>query len=95
LSGTTEHEHRKRAAHHVTGKDGRNCYPGGLPASGGVYFFREGWNPSGTRFVAFIKDPANNLFEAYSMTANGTDVRYLYHISITTQAIIPGAMTIT
>jgi hypothetical protein len=29
------------------------------------------------------------------MTANGTDVRYLYHISITTQAIIPGAMTIT
>ena len=55
------------------------AYPRGLPASGGLYFFREGWNPSGTRFVAFIKDPANNLFEAYSMTANGTDVRYLYH----------------
>lgn len=55
------------------------AYPRGLPASGGLYFFREAWNPSGTRFVAFIKDPANNLFEAYSMTANGTDVRYLYH----------------
>jgi hypothetical protein len=55
------------------------AYPRGLPASGGLYFFREGWNPSGTRFVAFIKDPTNDLFEAYSMTENGTDVRYLYH----------------
>jgi len=55
------------------------AYPRGLPASGGLYFFREGWNPSGSRFVTFIKDPANNLFEAYSMTANGTDIRYLYH----------------
>lgn len=55
------------------------AYTSGRPASGGLYFFREGWNPSGTRFVAFIKDPANNLFEAYSMAANGTDVRYLYH----------------
>jgi hypothetical protein len=54
------------------------AYPSGRPTSGCLYFFREGWNPSGTRFVAFIKDPANNLFEAYSMTANGTDVRYLY-----------------
>jgi len=54
------------------------AYPRGIPASGGLYFFREGWNPSGTRFIAFIKNPANNLFEAYSMTATGTDVRYLY-----------------
>jgi hypothetical protein len=55
------------------------AYPRGRPASGSLYFFREGWNPSGTRFVAFIKDPANKLFEAYSMAADGTDVRYLYH----------------
>jgi hypothetical protein len=41
------------------------AYRGSRPASGGLYFFREGWNPSGKRFVAFIKDPANNLFEAY------------------------------
>jgi hypothetical protein len=54
------------------------AYPKGNPASGHVYFFREGWNPSGTRFVAFIKDPANKLFQAYSMTPQGTDVRYLY-----------------
>ena len=74
-----EHGYRKCAAHHVSGQDGRDRLPRGLPASGELYFFREGWNPSGTRFVAFIKDPANNLFEAYSMTADGKDVRYLYH----------------
>ncbi len=55
------------------------AYPKGLPPSGHLYFFREGWNPSGTRFVAFIKDPANQLFEAYSVAPDGTDVRYLYH----------------
>jgi hypothetical protein len=55
------------------------AYSRGRPASGALYFFREGWNPSGKRFVAFIKDPANNLFEAYSMAADGSDVRYLYH----------------
>lgn len=55
------------------------AYHRGRPASGCLYFFREGWNPSGTRFVAFVKDPDNELFEAYSMAANGTDVRHLYH----------------
>jgi hypothetical protein len=55
------------------------AYPKGLPPSGYLYFFREGWNPSGTRFVAFIKDAANHLFEAYSMAPDGTDVRYLYY----------------
>src|SRR5438128_2059128 len=54
------------------------AYPKGLPASGHLYFFREGWNPSGTRLVAFIKDHANNLFQAYSMTGEGSGVRYLY-----------------
>jgi hypothetical protein len=54
------------------------AYPKGLPASGHLYFFREGWNPSATRFVTFIKDHANNLFQAYSMAADGSNVRYLY-----------------
>jgi hypothetical protein len=54
------------------------AYPKGLPPSGHLYFFRTGWNPSGTRLVAFIKDPINNLYQAYSMTPQGTDVRYLY-----------------
>jgi hypothetical protein len=55
------------------------AYPRGRPASGALYFFREGWNPAGSRFVAFVKDPANQLFEAYSAAADGTDVRYFYH----------------
>lgn len=55
------------------------AYPRGNPASGHLYFFREGWNPSGTRLVTFIKDPANQLFQAYSMTPEGSDVRYLYY----------------
>jgi hypothetical protein len=54
------------------------AYPKGIPASGHLYFFREGWNPSGSRFIAFIKDPPNKLFEAYSMSASGTDIRPLY-----------------
>ena len=55
------------------------AYPGGMPSSGSFYVFREGWNPSGTRLIAFVKDPANRLFEGYSMAANGTDVRYFYY----------------
>ena len=54
------------------------AYPKGRPASGYLYFFREGWNPSGTRLVTFIKDHENQLFQAYSLTPEGSDVRYLY-----------------
>ena len=56
------------------------AYPNGIPSSACLYFFREGWNPSGTRFIAFIKDPENggSRDKAFSMTPNGTDVRYLY-----------------
>jgi len=56
----------------------RIAYPGGVPSSGCLYFFREGWNPSGSRFIAFVKDPDNKFDKAFSLTANGTDVRYLY-----------------
>jgi len=57
----------------------RIAYPAGLPSSGCLYIFREGWNPSGSRFIAFVKDPENKFDKAFSMTANGTDVRYLYN----------------
>lgn len=55
------------------------AFPEGPPSAGCLYVFREGWNPSGTRFIAFIKDPKNGFDKALSMTANGTDVRYLYN----------------
>ena len=47
------------------------AYPNGSPRSGCLYFFREGWNPSGTRFIAFVKDPENGFFKAFSMTTEG------------------------
>lgn len=56
----------------------RIVYPTGRPSAGCLYFFREGWNPAATRFIAFVKDPDNNISKAYSMTPNGSDVRYLY-----------------
>jgi hypothetical protein len=56
------------------------AYPQGRPASGCLYFFREGWNPSGTRFIAFVKDPENGFFKGFSMTAKGTDARALYDV---------------
>jgi len=54
------------------------AYPKGKPSTGHLYFFREGWNPSATRLVTFIKDPANNLSQAFSITPQGTEVRFLY-----------------
>lgn len=56
----------------------RTAYPNGAPSSGCLYIFREGWNPSGSRFIAFVKDPDNNLDKAFSMTGAGADVRYFY-----------------
>jgi hypothetical protein len=53
-------------------------FAGKPPASSSLYIFREGYNPSGSRFITFIKDPENKLSEAYSMASDGTDVRYLY-----------------
>ena len=57
----------------------RIAYPGGAPSSGCLYFFREGWNPAGSRFIAFVKDPGNGLDKAFSMTTTGADVRYFYN----------------
>ena len=54
------------------------AYPNGHPPAGCLYFFREGWNPSATRFIAFVKDPDNGFFKGFSMTPDGTDIRYLY-----------------
>jgi hypothetical protein len=53
-------------------------YPKGPPKSGCLYFFREGLNPSGTRFIAFIKDPEAKLSKAYSMRPDGSDIKFFY-----------------
>ncbi len=56
------------------------AYPQGQPSSGCFYIFREGWNPSGSRFIAFLKDPDNKFDKAFSMTPDGTDIRYFYNL---------------
>lgn len=49
-------------------------------SDGTLYIFREGWNPSGTRFIAFVKyvEKGKAKTYGYSMNPDGTDVRYLY-----------------
>ena len=46
-----------------------------------LYFFREGFNPSGTRFIFFVKDakPGERArTEGFSANLDGGDIRYLY-----------------
>ena len=46
-----------------------------------LYFFREGFNPSGTRFIFFVKDakPGERArTEGFSATREGEDIRYVY-----------------
>lgn len=46
-----------------------------------LYFFREGFNPSGDRFIFFVKNTepgAPVRTEGFSMNLDGTDTRYLY-----------------
>ncbi len=63
-------------------------YPRGLPSdtlNGRLYIFREGYNPSGNRFIAFVKDvriksPGDTSVRTtgFSMTPEGQDIRYLF-----------------
>lgn len=63
-------------------------FPGGFPAdtaNGRLYVFREGFNVSGNRFIAFVKDvritsigDTNIRTVGYSMTPDARDIRYLY-----------------
>ena len=46
-----------------------------------LYFFREGFNPSGNRFIFFVKDakPGTRArTEGFSANLDGGDIRYLY-----------------
>jgi hypothetical protein len=61
----------------------KTMYPGALPSDTigrTLYFFREGFNPSGNRFIAFVKDAkgTNARTEGFSMNLEGKDIRYLY-----------------
>lgn len=62
----------------------RMMYPDSLPSDTigrTLYFFREGFNPSGNRFIAFVKNARHDttITEGYSMDLEGKNVRYFYN----------------
>jgi hypothetical protein len=55
------------------------AFPGGYQGKTNLYFFREGWNPSGTRFIAFLKNADRPVDTGgWSISADGKDVRRFY-----------------
>jgi len=65
-----------------------HMYPDGFPedtVNRTLYIFREGFNPSGNRFIAFVKDAYNEQpgrtsarTEGFTMNLDGSDVKYFY-----------------
>ena len=52
------------------------AFPDGYKGKTNLYFFREGWNPSGTRFIAFLKNADRPVYTGgWSISADGKDVR--------------------
>jgi hypothetical protein len=55
------------------------AFPRGYEGQTNLYFFREGWNPSGTRFIAFLKSADRPVYTGgWSIAADGKEVRLLY-----------------
>ncbi|HEY2416189.1 MAG TPA: hypothetical protein VGI40_28370 [Pirellulaceae bacterium] len=56
------------------------AFPDGYKGQTPLYFFREGWNPSGTRFIAFLKNADRPVqTTGWSVSADGQDVRFFYN----------------
>lgn len=56
------------------------AFPQGYTGKTPLYFFREGWNPSGTRFIAFLKNADKPTYTGgWSISADGRDVRFFYN----------------
>ena len=49
------------------------AFPQGYTGETNLYFFREGWNPSGTRFIAFLRnmDSPDRHVSGWSISADG------------------------
>ena len=49
------------------------------PVFGKLYVFRSDWNPTGSRFITYLKSTGGNFgSKAYSMNGSGTDIRFFY-----------------
>ena len=52
------------------------AFPQGYTGKTNLYVFREGWNPSGTRFIAFLKNADRPTYTGgWSISADGKVVR--------------------
>jgi hypothetical protein len=57
------------------------AFPGGYKGDSDLYFFREGWNTSGSRFIAFLKNSSKPVMTTgWSFAADGSDGRFFYDI---------------
>jgi len=56
------------------------AFPEGYNGNTNLYFFREGWNPSSTRFITFLRnmDSPDRHVSGWSISADGSDIRYFY-----------------
>lgn len=75
----------------------KNAFPQGYDGNTNLYFFREGWNPSGTRFITFLRnmDSPNRHISGWSIDAKGEDIRYFYknpshHVWVNDSVIFEG-----
>ena len=57
------------------------AFPNGYDGKTNLYFFREGWNPSATRFITFLRnmDSPNRHVTGWSISADGSDIRYFFN----------------
>ena len=67
------------------------AFPNGYKGNTNLYFFREGWNPSGTRFITFLRnmDSPDRHISAWSISEDGM----ILDISTIIPAIMYGSMT--
>ena len=54
------------------------AFPSGYTGTTELYFFREGWNPSGSRFIAFLKN-SSGYTGGWSVSPDGANVRFFYN----------------
>ena len=57
-----------------------NAFPKGYTGKTNLYIFREGWNPSGSRFITFLRNmDSPRHVSAWSVSADGKDIRYFFN----------------
>lgn len=58
----------------------RLAFPNGYAGTSNIYIFREEWNPSGTRFMVYLRNYDSPVHvSGWSVSTDGRDVRYFYN----------------